>query len=408
VKSICISVLVALAMSLALPMPVSAASASIPRKGGIGSPGPSAGTGAGRTLVTTPVAPPQGMPESTAAIRAIHSVAGPRLSPAPTVGGTWQELGPRPAVNLDYAQNGTVVSQFGNVSGRVDALAVDPTNPNVVYAGAAGGGVWKTVDGGANWVPLTDSQPSLVISSLAIDPNDHLVIYAGTGDRDGLDMYGNGVLKSTDGGSHWLQLGAAAFGGASIGSIAIDRATHGATQHVSAATDFGLLQSVDGGATWTQNMQIKTVILGAPTVSGGLFQVIQDPTTATRFFATAADDCRTEIGQVLVSNDRGSTWSVSNNFLNLANPASRVQLGVGPGGVDYVVTVQCAPSEGLYDVEKTVDGGAHWNVVPNVPDYLTSPAGGQGQYDNYVGVDPNNAARVIFGGIDVLAQPTEP
>src|SRR5262249_2788521 len=94
------------------------------------------------------------------------------------------------------------------VAGRISALAVDPTNPNVVYAGAAGGGVWKTTDAGTHWTPLTDSQPSLAVGSLAIDPSNHSTIYAGTGEENfSLDSYyGAGILKSTNAGSSWTQI----------------------------------------------------------------------------------------------------------------------------------------------------------------------------------------------------------
>jgi hypothetical protein len=84
---------------------------------------------------------------------------------------SWTAIGPQP------------VDAFGLVSsGRVTAVAVDPTNNNVVYAGAAGGGIWKTTDGGGTWTPLTDQQASLAIGSIAIDPENHLTIYVGTGE----------------------------------------------------------------------------------------------------------------------------------------------------------------------------------------------------------------------------------
>ena len=372
-------------------------------KGGIGIPGPALPPSAPTVgSIRRPVLPPDTTtigrgPEATSASAA--SVA-PRLAAPTGIASAWTELGPKP-----ITKNGT----YGNVSGRVDALAIDPTNPNVIFAGTAGGGVWKSADGGVNWAPMTDSQPSLVISALAIHPTTTpREIYAGTGDLDGGTMFGNGVLKSIDGGSTWVQLGAATFTGLSIGSIAIDRNTSGGTEHVFAATNGGLYFSTNGGATWTQNTQINTVIVGAPTVSGGLYQIIQDPTILTKFWATAADGCASEIGQVLVSVDSGTTWAVSNNFPLLLNAASRVQIGVGTGGVVYAVSAKCAvDGSGLYDIEKTIDGGTTWNQIPSTnsgyTDYLSSPAGGQGKYDNYVAVDPTSNSRVVFGGIDVLA-----
>src|SRR6266446_1679041 len=134
----------------------------------------------------------------------------------------WTLIGPEPT-STHYSSP--------TVAGRVAALAVDPTNANVVYAGAAGGGVWKTTDGGVHWTPLTDAQPSLAVGSIAIDPLNHSIIYVGTGEENYSNdsYYGEGILKSTNGGTSWTQIkGPFAgplnelMGGALIGAIAVD------------------------------------------------------------------------------------------------------------------------------------------------------------------------------------------
>src|SRR5437764_878842 len=77
------------------------------------------------------------------------------LSPPPALSSTqWTNIGPAPIVNgQDPGQ--------GPVSGRISGLAADPSNPNVIYIAASGGGVWKTTDGGTTWTPLTDNQSTL-------------------------------------------------------------------------------------------------------------------------------------------------------------------------------------------------------------------------------------------------------
>ncbi len=88
-------------------------------------------------------------------------------------GPVWTAIGPQP------------VDGFGLVnSGRVTAVAVDPTNNQIVYAGAADGGIWKTTNGGSTWTPLTDQLASLATGSIAIDPENHLTIYVGTGEEN--------------------------------------------------------------------------------------------------------------------------------------------------------------------------------------------------------------------------------
>src|SRR3989442_894609 len=107
---------------------------------------------------------------------------------------------------------GILNDRYGAVSGKITALAVDPTNADTVFAGTAGGGLWKSIDAGSTWAPLTDDRESMAIGSIAIDGTGQ-VIYAGTG--EGLpgieDLPGQGVLKSTDGGARWALLGNSQF-----------------------------------------------------------------------------------------------------------------------------------------------------------------------------------------------------
>jgi len=69
-----------------------------------------------------------------------------------------------------------------NIAGRVRSIAIDPTNPNIIYSGSASGGIWKSTDGGATWTVLTDTLANLVIGCITIDPTNSNIIYAGTGE----------------------------------------------------------------------------------------------------------------------------------------------------------------------------------------------------------------------------------
>src|SRR6266478_3881387 len=122
----------------------------------------------------------------------------------PPVGGAWSSLGPTPTT-------GGFFSQF---SGRIEAIAVDSSDPsgNTVLIGGAQGGIWRSTDGGSTWTPVGDQNPSLAMGSIAFanpsNPGGAGVVYAGTGEQAsiGFDVYyGAGVLKSTDGGLHWAQ-----------------------------------------------------------------------------------------------------------------------------------------------------------------------------------------------------------
>src|SRR5689334_13538028 len=112
----------------------------------------------------------------------------------------WVQLGPT-AIPKGQTYSATRVL----VTGRVTAIVVDPTNSNIIYIGTAQGGVWKTTDGGLTWAARTDNEVSLAIGALAMDQANHLILYAGTGEGNfsGDSYYGNGVLRSIDGGNTW-------------------------------------------------------------------------------------------------------------------------------------------------------------------------------------------------------------
>src|SRR5215831_4926810 len=98
---------------------------------------------------------------------------------------------------------------IGPVGNRVIAVAGIPGDSNTVYAGAASGGIWKTVDGGAHWTPIFDDQDVQSIGALAVAPTDPAIVWAGTGEafiRSNISI-GNGIYKSTDSGRTWTRLG---------------------------------------------------------------------------------------------------------------------------------------------------------------------------------------------------------
>src|SRR5260370_5556704 len=124
------------------------------------------------------------------------------LSPGITLSTTsWTPIGPAPIVN------GQDPGGFP-VSGRIATVAADPTHANTIYIGAAGGGVWKTTDGGTTWSPLTDNQATLSMGAIALAPSNPNILYAGTGEPDNIgdSYYGRGILKSTDAGATWTLL----------------------------------------------------------------------------------------------------------------------------------------------------------------------------------------------------------
>src|SRR5260370_25226849 len=149
----------------------------------------------------------------------------------------------------------------GNVSGRIAGIAAHPADPMTIYVAAGGGGVWKTIDGGATWMPLTDTQATLSMGAIAVAPSNPNIIYAGTGEGNGGNSnYGRGILVSADGGNKWiLRPGPlAALDRHTVSQIAIDPsdphtayAAVGDDSNNNGYGNTGIWKTTAGGFTWT-------------------------------------------------------------------------------------------------------------------------------------------------------------
>ena len=108
----------------------------------------------------------------------------------------WISLGP-----TDFLNRPTSYLNLG----RVNCVTPHPTNTDIVYVGTPSGGIWKSVDGGLTYAPLSDDLPQIGVSSIAIDYNNPSTIYIATGDDDAGDSYSVGIWKSTNSGATWNQ-----------------------------------------------------------------------------------------------------------------------------------------------------------------------------------------------------------
>lgn len=337
--------------------------------------------------------------------------ARPRVGAAPagaTSGGTWSFLGAQPiADEVNFAGNdgplrgsssATATKQdWHQNSGRITSMVVNPTNPSIVLAGAADGGVWRSVDGGTSWHAETDNQPNEAIGSMAIDTTGQ-VIFAGTGeDNFNADAApGDGILRSTNGGTSWTLEDPTGFNGHVISGLAIDRSTSGATTHVFLTSDLGLWESTNEGRTWQHNANFQSALPAG--ASGAAFQVIQDPSNPADFWASTGDLCGTEPAEVLLSTTHGATWRA---VLNVTG--QRIGLAVGTSGTAYAAVSSCKGRFG--GIKKTTTYGASWaNTAAHPIDYFdpTGDPTGQGWYDNVAAVDPTNNNVAVFGGVTVV------
>lgn len=206
--------------------------------------------------------------ESTSS-RVAERVSGRQEMPV----GVWQHIGPIPILP---GEGPKVPARYN--SGRVISLAGDPRNPNHWLAGAATGGIWTTRDAGETWTSNTDALPSLAIGAIAFAPSNPEIVYAGTGEanfsRDA--RAGVGILKSLDGGTNWTLGSAAALSRASVAvirvsptnpNIVLAGTARGAgngrySEIVLGSTPlFGVLRSMDGGATWSRTLPGQAMAL---------------------------------------------------------------------------------------------------------------------------------------------------
>jgi photosystem II stability/assembly factor-like uncharacterized protein len=271
-----------------------------------------------------------------------------------------------------------------NVPGRTRGLIVDPDDPakNTWYAGSVGGGVWKTTDGGINWILITPDLPNLATTVLAMAESNHDIIYLGTGEGFGnLDgISGSGMFKSTDRGQNWFYLSSTSNFG-DINRAIVDPAN---ADVVVVATNSGIYRTVNGGTSWAK-VSARTPIQDLKSTPGNF--LVQ--------YAT-----QNGVG-VIKSTDGGQNWSLSASGMN---PSGRIEIDISPVNTNRIIASAQGTVAGTEsDLYVSDNSGSNWTVVNvsfnnSAVDFL----GGQGWYDNTIACDPFNANIVYFGGVNLF------
>jgi photosystem II stability/assembly factor-like uncharacterized protein len=284
--------------------------------------------------------------------------------------------------------------------GRVNGVTGVPGQPNTFYFGSVGGGVWKTTNAGRTWLPIFDSQPVASIGAIAVAPSNPNIVYVGTGESDMRSQisYGNGMYKSTDAGKTWTHLGLVDT--RQIARVIVDPKNAdvlfvAALGHAYGANpDRGVYRSRDGGATW-QKVLFKGNDIGA-------VDVTFDPANTQTVYASLWNTRRPPWsiyppsygpGSGLhKSTDGGSTWQPLTRGLP-TEAVGRIGIAVALSNSSRVYAIVDAKDGGLY---RSDDAGATFAKVSS-----DARIWGRGWYFGKVVVDPKNPDLVYVSNTGV-------
>ena len=279
-------------------------------------------------------------------------------------------------------------SGYNPGNGRVNAITVDPNNSQVIYACAASGGVWKSNDGGQSWNTTTDNFPILGTSDVAIDPNNSNNVYLATGDRDGLDTYGVGVYKSTDGGVSWQPSGL--FNNYDSESMIINALEIDANQSnvIFAGSNDGLYKSTDYGVNWHKVIN-----------SGRFMEIKINPENSNTVFAVSKS-------YFYRSHDGGENFEIISN--GLQSSIGRIAMDITPADTSYIYLLISDVSSDFNGVYRSIDGGSSFSKqigieTINLLGYAQdgSDDGTQAWYDLAIAVSKTDKNHIYTGGVNV-------
>ncbi|HET9030551.1 MAG TPA: hypothetical protein VFN49_10255 [Candidatus Aquilonibacter sp.] len=292
-----------------------------------------------------------------------------------------------PFAGLPWRPIGPAIS-----GGRIGAVAGTDSDPSLYYVGAAGGGLWKSTNGGASWQPLFDAQDVQSIGAIAIDPTAKETVWVGTGESNPRNdvTQGDGIYKTTDGGKHFTKV--LPLQNSLVGRIVVDPR---APSHVVVAVlgdpfadtpDRGVYRTTDGGTTWK-----KTLYLGP---SSGASDLISNPTNPDELFAGMWQYRRTGWSSdsggpndgLYRSNDGGATWTRLSGDGLPSETMGRIGLAISRANPQRIFAL-IETKHGL--LWRSDDGGKSWSMVNGDPLIDERPF-----YYSTIFADPANADRL--------------
>jgi len=278
-----------------------------------------------------------------------------------------------------------------NHGGRTRTLRFHPDDPQIMFAGAVSGGVWKSTDGGNLWLPFTDELPNLAVGCFEIDPNNPNVMYLGTGEGyyNGDAVLGIGLLKTTNGGQSWFPtaLSWEYSRGLSVFKVSLDPRNGNI---LLASTNEGIFRSTNGGQTFSQAR------------SGNFNELKRDPLNYDVLLAGCGDPWGGNLNGIYRSTDNGLTWARMTSGLPTISRIGRIVIAfyesnplVVYAGICGTFSYNGSQMIGLF---RSTDNGETWTQMSQSG---TNHYASQGWYDMALAVKSDESNLVFSSGLDI-------
>lgn len=286
-----------------------------------------------------------------------------------------------------------------NIGGRITDIEMPLGQSDIMYIGAATGGVFKTEDAGGSWQQIFHDIPTISIGDIVLDPQDSEIIYVGTGEANSssFSYLGSGVYKSVNAGQTWEHSGLE--NSAYIGRMIVD---HSNSDRVFAAAcgnlftpsqDRGIYRSTDAGANWEQVLFVNDTTAA--------IDLVQDPSDANVLYAAFWERTRGLLSRhsfgrstgIYKTIDGGDTWEeLSNGLPNVMQDKGRLGITISQSNPQVLYAMYDMPDQETW-VYKTNDAGENWTRVDN--NYLHGMGSSFGWYFGQVRVHPEDE-EIVF------------